>query len=68
MYVYIYMELILSLNEQEETVHDFLDVIEVDDKTREMNTKCQSFRFDISNIAYKHNILRETIIGQSTRV
>ena len=34
LYIYIYMKLILSLNEQEETVHDFLDVIEVDDKTR----------------------------------
>ena len=38
-----------SLNEQEETINHFLDVVEVNDKIREM-------KLDI-NIAFKHSIL-----------
>ena len=45
-----------SLNEQEETINHFLDVIEVNDKIREM-------KLDI-NIAFKHSILPENINGQ----
>ncbi len=55
-----------SLNEQEEITNDFLDVIEVNDKATEINkkNKCQSSKFDSINIAFKHSILLENIVGQ----
>ena len=54
----------LSLNEQEEIINDVLDVTEVNDKIREMENKCQNVDFDNINIAFKHSISREHIIGQ----
>ena len=54
----------LSLNEQEEIINDALDVTEVNDKIREMENTCQNFEFDNINVAFKHSILREHIIGQ----
>jgi len=39
-------------------------VIEVNDKTREIKTKCQSFRFDKIGITFQHCIITETIIGE----
>lgn len=47
-----------SLNEQEDIINVFLDVIEV------MKNTCQSLKFDSINIAFKRSILPENIIGK----
>ena len=46
-----------SLSEQEETISDFLDVIEVNDMIRDIKT-------DFDDITLKHSILPENIIGR----
>ena len=50
------LKTMFSLSEQEETISDFLDVIEVNDEIRDIKTV-----FD--DIALKHSILPENIIG-----
>ena len=40
------------------------DVIEVNDKTREIKTEWQSFRFDKIGVTFKHSIITENIIGE----
>ena len=54
-----------GLNEPEEIlIYWCFDVIEVNDATREIKTKCQSFRFDKIGITFKPSILTENIFGE----